>query len=50
MSGNDEKKWICIKMHDEYADARRNPVSTEPESVISGKTIEEIESKKKLKK
>ena len=40
------KKWLCIKMRDDYADARRNPVSSQPESVISGKTIEDIESKK----
>jgi DNA ligase D-like protein (predicted 3'-phosphoesterase) len=37
-----EEKWLCIKMNDEYADARRNPVSTQPESALSGKTIEEI--------
>ena len=47
-NGDDAKKWLCIKMRDEYADARRNPVSSEQESVISGKTIEDIESKKKL--
>lgn len=46
-----EKKWLLIKMRDEYANARRNPVNTEQESVLSGKTIENIEhSKKKLKK
>jgi DNA ligase D-like protein (predicted 3'-phosphoesterase) len=36
------KKWLCIKMNDEYADARKNPVSSQPESVISGKTIEQL--------
>jgi len=36
------ERWLLIKMKDEEADARRNPVSTEPESVLSGKTIEEI--------
>lgn len=41
MDGN-KKQWLLIKMHDEYADARRNPVSSQPESVLSGKTIEEI--------
>jgi len=46
-AGDDMKKWLCIKMRDDYADARRNPVSSQPESVISGKTIEDIESKKK---
>ena len=39
----DKDKWLLIKMRDEYADARRSPVNTEPESVISGKTIEDIE-------
>jgi DNA ligase D-like protein (predicted 3'-phosphoesterase) len=46
----DAKKWLLIKMRDEHADARRNPVSTEQQSVVSGKTIEEIATtKKKLK-
>lgn len=45
------KKWLLIKMRDEHADARRNPVNSQPESVVSGKTIEEIQTtKKKLKK
>jgi DNA ligase D-like protein (predicted 3'-phosphoesterase) len=35
-------QWLLIKRRDEYADARRNPVSTQPESVLSGKTVEEI--------
>jgi DNA ligase D-like protein (predicted 3'-phosphoesterase) len=34
--------WLLVKMDDEEADARRNPVSTEPESVRSGRTLEEI--------
>jgi DNA ligase D-like protein (predicted 3'-phosphoesterase) len=46
-SGDDMKKWLCKKMRDDYADARRNPISSQPESVISGKTIEKIEAKKK---
>lgn len=29
-------------MEDDEADARRNPVSTEPESVLTGRSIEEI--------
>lgn len=48
--GDEAKKWLLIKMRDQYADARRNPISSHPESVISGKKIEELEpSKKKLK-
>jgi DNA ligase D-like protein (predicted 3'-phosphoesterase) len=41
-SGSDDEKWLLIKVDDEAADARRNPVSTEPESVLSGRTIEEV--------
>ena len=35
-------KWLLIKKRDDEADARRNPVSTQPESVVSGRTIEEV--------
>jgi hypothetical protein len=31
-----------LEVDDEEADARRNPVSTEPHSVLSGRTIEEV--------
>ncbi len=41
-TGRGKDDWLLVKMDDEEADARRNPVSTEPESVISGKTIEEL--------
>jgi DNA ligase D-like protein (predicted 3'-phosphoesterase) len=34
-------RWLLVKMADEEADARRKPVKTQPESVISGRTIEE---------
>ncbi len=34
--------WFLIKMNDDQADARRNPVSTEPESVLTGRSLEEI--------
>jgi DNA ligase D-like protein (predicted 3'-phosphoesterase) len=41
--GRDEReKWLMVKLKDEEADARRNPVSTQPESVKSGRTIEEV--------
>ena len=32
-------QWLLIKRRDEEADARRDPVSTQPESVLSGRTI-----------
>ncbi|MBN1527466.1 MAG: 3'-phosphoesterase [Thermoleophilaceae bacterium] len=35
-------RWLLIKRRDEEADARRNPVSTEPRSVLSGRTVEEV--------
>jgi hypothetical protein len=35
-------RWLVIKMDDEQADARRNPVNTEPESVLSGRGLDEI--------
>lgn len=40
-----DARWLFIKMKDQYADARRNPINTEPRSVISGLTIEELEEK-----
>lgn len=34
--------WLLVKMKDEAADARRNPVSTQPESVLSGRTNDDL--------
>lgn len=36
------QQWLLIKMRDDSADARRNPVFTEPRSVLTGRTIEEV--------
>lgn len=36
-------QWLFVKMDDEEADARRNPTSTEPKSVKSGKKLDEID-------
>lgn len=41
----EDARWLLIKMDDEGADARRNPTSTEPDSVISGRSLEEIRQK-----
>lgn len=38
----EREQWLLIKMDDDDADARRNPVSTEPDSVISGQSIETV--------
>lgn len=40
MSGSD--RWLFVKMDDEEADARRNPISTQPDSAVTGRTIAEI--------
>jgi DNA ligase D-like protein (predicted 3'-phosphoesterase) len=40
--GGSKPQWLLIKRRDEEADARRNPESTQPESVKSGRTIEQI--------
>jgi DNA ligase D-like protein (predicted 3'-phosphoesterase) len=39
---SDGAEWLLIKRRDEHADARRNPESTQPESVRSGRTIGEV--------
>lgn len=38
----DDSRWLLIKMDDEEADARRNPTSTETNSVVSDRTLDEI--------
>lgn len=38
----DNERWLLIKMDDDQADAHRNPVSTEPDSVATGRSLEEI--------
>jgi DNA ligase D-like protein (predicted 3'-phosphoesterase) len=37
-----KEQWVIFKLDDEHADARRNPQSTQPDSVVSGRSIEEI--------
>jgi hypothetical protein len=43
--GGEEKNWLLVKEKDDQADVRRYPVSTQPKSVISGKTMEEMRKK-----
>jgi DNA ligase D-like protein (predicted 3'-phosphoesterase) len=38
----DKPQWLLIKRRDEAADARRNPESTEPDSVKTGRTLQQI--------
>ncbi|MCC2662865.1 MAG: ligase [Geminicoccaceae bacterium] len=37
-TGKDER-WLLIKTRDEAADARRRPTATEPQSVLTGRTM-----------
>jgi DNA ligase D-like protein (predicted 3'-phosphoesterase) len=41
-SGGDKPQWLLIKRRDQMADARRRPVSTQPASVKTGRTIEDV--------
>ncbi len=37
-----KERWLLMKADDKKADARRNPISTQPKSVKSNKTIKQI--------
>lgn len=41
----EREQWLLVKKKGEGADARRNPTSTQPESVLSGRTIEDLRAK-----
>jgi DNA ligase D-like protein (predicted 3'-phosphoesterase) len=38
----DREQWLLIKKRGEGADRRRNPTSTQPKSVLTGRTIEQV--------
>jgi DNA ligase D-like protein (predicted 3'-phosphoesterase) len=38
----DGRRWLLVKRRDDEADAGRQPVNTQPESVVSGRTIDEV--------
>lgn len=42
MGGGRRPRWLLVKLDDETADRRRNPVSTQPESVLSGRTNDDL--------
>jgi DNA ligase D-like protein (predicted 3'-phosphoesterase) len=42
--GGDESNWLLVKVDDEGADRRRKPAKTQPESVLTGRTNEEVAS------
>ncbi len=37
-----DARWLLVKMRDDEADARRNPVSTQRKSVKSGRTVDRV--------
>ncbi|MGH3443208.1 MAG: DNA polymerase ligase N-terminal domain-containing protein [Nitriliruptorales bacterium] len=41
--------WLLVKMDDEGADARRNPTSTQPESVLSGRTNADLDTEEPMR-
>ncbi len=42
MKGQQKESWLLMKRRDEAADPSADPVTERPESVVSGKTIEEL--------
>lgn len=41
--GGGDSRWILVKLRDEKADARRNPVRSQPRSSKSGRSLEDVE-------
>jgi DNA ligase D-like protein (predicted 3'-phosphoesterase) len=37
-----QESWLLVKKSDEDADGRRKPVRSQPESVLSGRTLDEV--------
>ena len=42
IGGGDRERWLLVKRKDEGADARRKPTKSQPESVLTGKTIQDL--------
>jgi DNA ligase D-like protein (predicted 3'-phosphoesterase) len=38
----DNGNWLMVKLKDSAADARRNPTSTQPKSILTDRTIEQV--------
>ena len=41
--GDDDRNWILVKLDDDGADRERDPVIDQPESVLTGRTNEDLE-------
>ena len=42
IASGEQERWIVVKHRDEEADAHRDPVRMQPESVLSGRTVEQV--------
>lgn len=42
-----KEQWVIFKLDDDQADARKNPVSSEPNSVLTGRSLDEIAQEEK---
>ena len=42
--GGNERNWLLVKIDDEYADPDRDPTVDENESVLSGRTNEDLDA------
>jgi len=42
-TNNGNEQWLIFKLDDDEADGRRNPVSTQPDSVLTGRSLKDIE-------
>lgn len=45
-----QEQWLLVKLKDEAADPQSDPVSTQPESVLTSRTIEQIREGEKERK
>lgn len=41
--GGDERNWLLMKLDDDGADRRRKPATTQPRSVLTGRSNEDLE-------
>lgn len=42
--GGKDETWLLLKRKDEDADARRKPVKSQPNSVLSGRTLDDLDA------
>ncbi|MGZ4371665.1 MAG: DNA polymerase ligase N-terminal domain-containing protein, partial [Gaiellaceae bacterium] len=42
IGGGKRERWLLVKKNDEAADPRRDPIRSQPESVKSGRRLEDV--------